>query len=192
MDDTTRSAEILREAAKLFAVKGYDGTSVQDIAQAVGISKASLYHFFADKSQIHSTVVVLALSRLVELVKEKLKSCQTASDKIEGFARAHAQYISEQNSLYFAAALGFHELMDPEVKARVQRMRDGYEETLRRIIREGIETGEFRELDVKLAARAIISCMNWMARWWRADGADSAEKIASDYVHLIIGGFLPR
>lgn len=192
LNDTTRSAEILREAAKLFAVKGYDGTSVQDIAQAVGINKASLYHFFADKSQIHSTVVILALSRLIELVKEKLKSCPTASDKVEGFARAHAQYISEHSSLYFAAALGYHDLNDPAVKAKVQRMRDCYEETLRRIIREGIEAGEFRELDVKLAARAIISCMNWMARWWRADGADSAEKIASDYVHLIIRGFLPR
>lgn len=192
MHDTTRSAEILREAAKLFAVKGYDGTSVQDIAHAVGISKASLYHFFADKSQIHSTVVILALSRLIELVQEKLKSRVTACDKVEGFARAHAQYISEHKPLYFAAALGYHELNDPEVKARVQRMRDGYEEILRRIIRDGIASGEFRELDVKLAARAIISCMNWMARWWRADGADSAEKIASDYVHLIIAGFLPR
>jgi AcrR family transcriptional regulator len=192
LNDATRSGEILREAAKLFAAKGYDGTSVQDIAQAVGISKASLYHFFADKSEIHSTVVVLALSRLIELVKEKLKFCETASDKVEGFARAHAQYISEHNQLYFAAALGYYELADPEVKAKVQRMRDGYEEILRANIREGIETGEFRELDVKLAARTVMSCMNWMARWWRADGPDSAEKIASDYVHLIIRGFLPR
>ena len=191
LNDTTRSAEILREAAKLFAAKGYDGTSVQDIAQAVGISKASLYHFFADKSEIHSTVVVLALSRLIELVKETIQSRQTAADRVEGFARAHAQYISEHKQFYFAAALGYHELADPAVKAKVQRMRDGYEEILRRIIRAGVEAGEFRDLDVRLAARAIMSCMNWMARWWRPDGPESAEKIASDYVHLIIRGFLP-
>jgi AcrR family transcriptional regulator len=192
LNDATRSAEILREAAKLFAAKGYDGTSVQDIAQAVGISKASLYHFFADKSEIHSTVVVMALSRLIELVKETIEFRQTASDRVEGFARAHAQYISEHKQFYFAAALGFYELADPEVKARVHSMRDGYEEILRGIIREGIEAGEFRDLDVRLAARAVMSCMNWMARWWRPDGPETAEKIASDYVHLIIRGFLPR
>jgi TetR/AcrR family transcriptional regulator, cholesterol catabolism regulator len=188
----SRSAVILYEAAKLFASKGYDGTSVQDIAGAVGISKASLYHFFTDKGEIHSTVVTMSVARLNELVKEKLANCRTASEKVEGFARAHAQHISENTPLYFASALGYNELTDPEVKAKVQRMRDGYEETLRMIIREGIDTGEFRELDVKLAARAVISCLNWMARWWRPDGPDPAEKIASDYVQLIIRGFLPR
>ena len=187
-----RSEMILNEAAKLFAAKGYDGTSVQDIAAAVGITKASLYHFFKDKSEIHSTVVTLSVSRLNDLVKEKLTTCRTASEKVEGFARAHAQHISENTALYFASALGYNELTNPDVKAKVQRMRDGYEETLRMIILAGVETGEFRELDVKIAARAVISCLNWMARWWRPDGPDSAEKIASDYVHLIIQGFLPR
>ncbi len=191
-DALPRSEMILNEAAKLFAAKGYDGTSVQDIAAAVGITKASLYHFFKDNSEIHRTVVILSVSRLNDLVKEKLATCRTASEKVEGFARAHAQHISENTALYFASALGYNELTNPEVKAKVQRMRDGYEETLRMIIREGIETGEFRELDVKLSARAVISCLNWMARWWRPDGPASAEKIASDYVHLIIQGFLPR
>lgn len=191
LDDGSRSAEILREAAKLFAEKSYDGTSVQDIAQAVGITKASLYHFFTDKREIHSTVVEMSVIRLIELVREKLVGCESASARVEGFARAHAQHISENAPLYFASALGYNQLTDPEVKARVQRMRDGYEETLRSIIRDGIESGEFRELDVKLAARAIISCLNWMARWWRPNGPDSAEKIASDYVRLIIRGFLP-
>ena len=104
------------------------------------------------------------------LIREKLETCATAADRVEGFARAHAQHISENAPFYFAAALGYSELTDPVVKARVQRMRDTYEEMLRGIIRDGIESGEFRELDVKLAARAIISCLNWMARWWRPDG----------------------
>lgn len=191
IDDGSRSAEILREAAKLFADKGFVGTSIQDIASAVGISKASLYYFFADKQEIHSAVVEMSVIRLNELVREKLVGCESASSRVEGFARAHAQHIAENAPLYFAAALGYNQLTDPQVKMRVLRMRDGYEETLRGIIRDGIDAGEFRELDVRLAARAIISCLNWMARWWRPNGPDSAEKIASDYVQLIIRGFLP-
>lgn len=191
LEDKSRNSEILLEAAKLFAAKGYDGTSIRDIARAVGVAQASLYHFFADKREIHSTVVSVSVERLLCLIREKLETCATAADRVEGFARAHAQHISENAPFYFAAALGYSELTDPVVKARVQRMRDTYEEMLRGIIRDGIESGEFRELDVKLAARAIISCLNWMARWWRPDGPDSAETIASEYVRLIIRGFLP-
>jgi AcrR family transcriptional regulator len=191
LEDKSRNSEILLEAAKLFAAKGYDGTSIRDIARAVGVAQASLYHFFADKREIHSTVVSISVERLLCLIREKLETCTTAADRVEGFARAHAQHISENAPFYFAAALGYNELTDPVVKARVQRMRDTYEEMLRGIVRDGIESGEFRELDVKLAARAIISCLNWMARWWRPDGPDSAETIASEYVRLIIRGFLP-
>ena len=57
LEDKSRNSEILLEAAKLFAAKGYDGTSIRDIARAVGVAQASLYHFFADKREIHSTVV---------------------------------------------------------------------------------------------------------------------------------------
>lgn len=187
----SRAGEILRESAKLFAANGYDGTSMQDIASAVGIKKASIYHFFADKAEIHSTIVVLSLTRLTELVQDRQRGLVRAADRVEAFARAHAQHIAESAPFYFTAALGYNEIVDPSAKAKVQRMRDGYEEALRGIIREGIQAGEFRELDVKLAARAIISCLNWMARWWRPDGPDSAETIASDYVKLIIRGFLP-
>lgn len=187
-----RAAEILRESAKLFAANGYDGTSVQDIASAVGIKKASIYHFFADKAEIHSTIVVASITRLAALVEERQRGSRTAAGKVEAFARAHAQHISESAPFYFTAALGYREIRDPDAKAKVQRMRDGYEETLRAIIRAGIESGEFRELDVKLAARAIISCLNWMARWWRPNGPESAETIASNYVELIIRGFLPE
>lgn len=186
-----RAAEILREAAKLFAANGYDGASVQDIASAVGIKKASIYYFFADKAEIHSTIVVASITRLSALVDEKQRGRATAAEKVDAFARAHAQHIAESAPFYFTAALGYGEIRDPGAKARVQRLRDGYEETLRAIIRAGIESGEFRELDVKLAARAIISCLNWMARWWRPDGPETAETIASNYVDLIIRGFLP-
>lgn len=187
----SRAGEILRESAKLFAANGYDGTSMQDIASAVGIKKASIYHFFADKAEIHKTIVVLSLTRLTDLVQDRQRGLTLASDRVEAFARAHAQHIAESAPFYFTAALGYNEIVDAAAKAKVQRMRDGYEEALRGIIREGIHAGEFRELDVKLAARAIISCLNWMARWWRPDGPDTAETIASDYVKLIIRGFLP-
>ncbi|VVT00923.1 TetR/AcrR family transcriptional regulator [Hoeflea sp. EC-HK425] len=184
-----RASVILREAAKLFSERGYGGASMQEIAGAVGITKASLYHFFKNKDEIHSTVVAMSVRRLLDLVEESTADCATAAEKIEAFSRAHATHLSESKAFYFASAEGYHDLVEPGMKLRVQRMRDGYEEKLRMFIREGVDNGEFRELDVKLAARALISCLNWMARWWRPEGPQSAQQLASDYVHLLIAGF---
>ena len=191
LDPTDRSSVILSEAASLFAQHGYAGASMQDIAKAVGITKASIYHFFKDKDEIHATVVAMSVKHLLDLVDERTRDCKSAAERITAFACAHAQYLSEYKSFYFASAEGYHALTQPEVKRRVQRMRDGYEEKLRMFIREGVEQGEFRELDVKLAARAVISCLNWMARWWRPEGPQTAEELASDYVDLLIAGFRP-
>ena len=84
LEDKSRNSEILLEAAKLFAAKGYDGTSIRDIARAVGVAQASLYHFFADKREIHSTVVSVSVERLLCLIREKLETCATAADRVEG------------------------------------------------------------------------------------------------------------
>jgi AcrR family transcriptional regulator len=189
--DGGRYAEILAHAAKLFASSGFSGASMQDLATEVGISKASLYHFFKDKEEIHSKVVLISLERLNWLVDDKVSRCSTATDRIDAFCRAHAEHLSANPDLYIAAAMGYQALTNPDVKHQAKAARAAYQDRLRAIIQAGIDTGEFRELDVALAARALISCLNWMARWWKPDGPQSAEEIASAYAALIIRGFLP-
>lgn len=189
--DGGRYAEILAQAAKLFATSGFSGASMQDLATAVGISKASLYHFFKDKEEIHSKVVIISLQRLNQLVDDKVSRCSTAADRIDAFCQAHAEHLSSNPDLYIAAALGYQALTNPEIKRQAKVLRFAYQDRLRSIIQAGIDSGEFRDLDVALAARALISCLNWMARWWKPTGPQSAEGIASAYAALIIRGFLP-
>jgi AcrR family transcriptional regulator len=190
--DGGRYAEILAQAAKLFAASGFSGASMQDLATAVGISKASLYHFFKDKEEIHSKVVIISLERLNWLVDEKVSRHSTAADRIDAFCRAHAEHLSSNPDLYIAAAMGYQALTNPEIKEQAKAARLAYQAKLQSIVQSGIDSGEFRELDVALAARALISCLNWMARWWKPDGSESAEEIASSYATLIIRGFLPE
>lgn len=190
--DGGRYAEILAQAAKLFASEGFSGASMQDLATAVGISKASLYHFFKDKEEIHSKVVIISLERLNWLVDDKVSRCESAADRIDAFCRAHAEHLSSKPDLYISAAMGYQALTNPEIKQQAKALRFVYQDKLRSIIQSGVDNGEFRPLDVALAARAIISCLNWMARWWKPGGPQSAEEIASSYATLIIRGFLPE
>jgi AcrR family transcriptional regulator len=189
--DGGRYSEILAHAARLFAESGYSGASMQDLASAVGISKASLYHFFKDKEEIHSKVVLISLARLNGLVDEKVAPCKTASERIDAFCRAHAQHLASDPDMYIAAALSYHGLKNPEAKRQAKAARLTYQGKLETFVQVGIDCGEFRPMDVTLAARALISCLNWMARWWKPGGPQSAEEIASSYAALIIRGFLP-
>lgn len=189
--DGGRYAEIVSHAAKLFADSGFAGASMQDLASAVGITKASLYHFFKDKEEIHSTVVLIALEGLNRLVDERVAEQTSAVDRVDAFCRAHADYLASNADFYVAAAIGYKSITDPQARRNARSLRTGYEQKLRDIIAAGIEAGEFRELDAQLGARAIISCLNWMARWWRPGGPRSADEIASAYAGLIIRGFLP-
>lgn len=189
--DGGRYAEILSHAAKLFADGGFAGASMQDLASAVGITKASLYHFFKDKEEIHSTVVLIALERLNLLVDERVAAQTSAAGKVDAFCRAHADYLASNADFYVAAAMGYKSITDPQAKRAARSLRTGYEQKLRDIIAHGIETGEFRQLDAQLGARAIISCLNWMARWWKPGGPQSADEIASAYAGLIMRGFFP-
>lgn len=189
--DGGRYSEILAHAARLFATGGFAGASMQDLASAVGITKASLYHFFKDKEEIHSSVVLIALERLSWLVDERVAACTTATNRVDAFCRAHAEFLASDGDFYISAAMGYKSITDPEVKGKARALRTGYEQKLRDIIQAGIDAGEFRPLDTLLGARAIISCLNWMARWWKPGGPQGAEEIASAYAALIIRGFLP-
>ena len=114
-----RNSEILLEAAKLFAAKGYDGTSIRDIARAVGVAQASLYHFFADKREIHSTVrLSIGGAPVVFSFAKNLKTLRDGRRPRRGVrAGARTAHFRENAPFYFAAALGYSvELTDPVVK----------------------------------------------------------------------------
>lgn len=192
---STRYDQIILRAAGLFAESGFAGSSMQDLANAVGITKASLYHFFHDKEQIHSEVVNRSLEMLNNFVDEEVASQDRAYDKVLGYCRAHGRHLSQNRDLYISAlaAHGYHTLASAKMKKQARGLTDAYERRLRDIIDLGIKNGEFRDIDVPLAARAIISCLNWMPRWWNPRGEKSAATIACEFGELIMNSFLaPR
>ena len=175
---TTTRDRILEEAAKLFTEKGYEATSVQDLAQALGLSKAALYHHFGSKEEILYEISLLA-QKALEVADPKAALLR--------FMEAHARYF-EENRPFFVAMLQGLQSLSPEHREATVRLRDRHEENLRAILRRGVEQGVFREVDVALAGRAVLSMLNWMIRWFRPDGPMRAEEVARAYHDLILRG----
>lgn len=183
---TPTRTRILQEAAKLFTEKGYEATSVQDIAQALGLSKAALYHHFRSKEEILYAISLLALEGLVA-AGEKALNVEDPKEALCRFMEAHARYFAE-NRPFFVAMLQGIQSLSPEHRAETVRLRDRHEANLRAILKRGMAAGVFREVDVALAGRAVLSMLNWMIRWFRPEGPMRAEEVARGYCGLILRG----
>lgn len=181
---------ILDAAAKLFSEKGFEATSINDLARAVGLSKATVYHYFSDKNEIYIDVILRTLSALCEHVEKEIAGEKTAAAKFRRYAEAHAEYFEANLEAYTAATVGFGGLRQPLQRRQAVTLRDRHEGNLRRILEEGVRVGEFRDIDVRLATRSLLSCLNWMVRWYRRGGGKTAVEIACEYADMLLTGIV--
>lgn len=179
---------ILDAAAKLFSEKGFEATSINDLARAVGLSKATVYHYFSDKNEIYIDVILRTLNALCEHVEAAIAGEKSAASKFRRYAEAHAQYFEAHLEAYTAATVGFGGLRQPLQRRQAVALRDRHEGNLRRILEEGVRAGEFRDIDIRLATRGLLSCLNWMVRWYRRGGGKTAVEIACDYADMLLMG----
>lgn len=178
---------ILEEAAKLFAQSGYDGSSVSDLAAALGVSKAAIYHYYTTKQDIYDAIILAVLSGLTQAVAQEVARVEGATAQLRAFMVGHARYFEQHHAEFVTMLIGYSGMALTE-RGDAARLRDGYEKRLRELIAQGVATGEFRALDVAAAGRAVLSMLNWMVRWYKPGQRDSAETIAAGYFDLLVGG----
>jgi AcrR family transcriptional regulator len=178
---------ILEEAAKLFARSGYDGSSVSDLAAALGVSKAAIYHYYTTKQDIYDAIILGVLSGLTQTVGQDVARAVGAADRLRAFMVGHARYFEQHHAEFVTMLIGYSGMALPE-REDAARLRDGYEKRLREVIAQGVDDGVFKPLDVPAAGRAVLSMLNWMVRWYKPGQGDSAERIAAGYFDLLVGG----
>ena len=187
-EGSERFVQILTEAVRIFARKGYEGASMRDIAEACGISKSLLYHHFTSKEEIYARVTVGATKELYLFVVERVPADALTSEKIRAFMVATAEYFRRYRWAWIASTTAFWN--DPERHRQKERMtrRDRYENYLRELIQEAIDAGEIRDVDVPMTGRMILSSLNWMHRWYNPGKPMKPEQIADQFYDLMLNG----
>ena len=183
-----REKEILAVAAQLFAQEGFETVAVRNIAEAVGLSKATLYHYFKDKDEIYARIVIDTLEKICLYVEGRVAGGVSNREKLVIFMDATATFFEENIWTATALLLGLGGLNQPHQREKAAYWRDRHEKNLRKIIRDGIEAGEFRPVNPAVAGRAILSTLNWMGRWFKPDGPTHAREFALEYADLFLGG----
>ena len=180
-----RRKEILRAALRGFRERGYHATTLEDIAERLGVRKTALYHYFPDKESILYACHQESLAEL-ERILSGVKEPEAAALQLAYLIREHVRVMTdtlEGSPLAFEVTA-----LSPERQKSVIAGRDRYERALRRVIARGIEEGEFRDVNPKTAAFAILGAINWIARWYRPEGALHAEELGTEFADHLVGG----
>src|SRR3954447_9996873 len=164
---SSRREELMRVAARLFAEQGYQGTSLADLAEELGIQKPSLYHHIASKEDLLWEVAVEGARAFHEAL-DAVPTDAPATERIRLALRAHLAVVAGQLDVATVFVREWRYLSGDR-RERVLAERRRYEERIRDLFREGVEGSELRtDLDVATAALLFLSAANWAYTWLRA------------------------
>ncbi len=184
-------AQILEASAQIIRQKGFHAASMQDIANAVNLQKASLYHHFSSKQEILLELLDQALDLLSERVSASLSQDIPVDEKLRQAMRIYLGSMAEHADLA-AVLLLEHRSLDPEYHERHIPRRDRFERLWRDLIQEGVESGVFEDTDPSMTARALLGVMNWTITWYSPDGLLSIGQISDHFAGLFLDGLRGR
>src|SRR5213083_3426861 len=182
---SARREELTRQAARLFAQKGYHGTSIGEIADALGVQKGSLYSHIASKQDLLYETMrdgAAAFHGALDAIPEELP----ATEKIRLALRAHLGIVAEQLDVATVFVQEWRYL-EGERRDEILAERRRYEERIRDLFREGRELGDLRtDLDDATAALLALSASNWAYTWLRP--GSETDELADRFTALLLDG----
>jgi AcrR family transcriptional regulator len=171
-------SEILEHATRLFAERGYDGTTLQDIADAIGITRPGLYNYINSKEQLLAELVRDVSENTAHIVHAvRLRTDLSSVEKLRAVVRTLALQRAGAPERFRVLDRAEAALPDEVASLHLKARREVLDE-VRAIIEEGISRGEFRPRDERLAALSVIGMCNWVAWWFHPGSNHPAEPMA--------------
>jgi AcrR family transcriptional regulator len=182
--------QILDESAKLFIAHGFNGTTINDIAAALNVTRTNIYYYFKDKREILEELTgdVFLTGRMIAK-----KAAEPHTDPIVAL-RALVEIFARvilSNPIRFRVIERNEGYLGQEVRAKVAAARKKLFNDFRSVIQEGISAGAFRPVDAGNATLSIIGMCTWAAWWYRPDPARPVDHLIQFFVDFALNALLP-
>ncbi|HEX7957732.1 MAG TPA: TetR/AcrR family transcriptional regulator, partial [Pyrinomonadaceae bacterium] len=184
-----RLAEIYRAAAQIILRKGYDATSVNDIANALGMTKAGLYHYINGKKELLYDIMNFGLGELDEEVATPAEAIKDPAARLRFVVAAHARLVTRGQGAITILVDEITALTPPQQRKITQRKR-AYFDFLRGTLDELKAAGQLQDVDTTAATFSLLGMINWLSRWFRQGGALTEEQAADQLVRIALHGLL--
>lgn len=183
----TRKQLIFEEAAKLFRDKGYLATSVRELADKVGLEPSSLYSHIKSKEEILQKICFDSAQKFIDGINEIEKLNATPSEKLKALIALHITIATEDSTSVTVFNDEWRHLSQDVLKEFLVLRRD-YESRFKRIIKKGIELGEFKNINPSIALYTILTSVRWLHYWYKPGRQLSPTDIEKDICTLLIKG----
>ncbi len=185
----SRRAEICRAAARIFRDKGFDATAMSDIARALRMTKAGLYHYFPSKEAMLFEIMTFGLERMDEEVIAPALTVRDPEARLRGMILQHARIITRAEGV---VAQLFHEqrALPAQMRKVVNDQERRYFHLVRDTLKEIRSAGRLRAVDVSIAALSLIGMVQWLPRWFRPDGRLTIDQAAREIADLAFAALL--
>ena len=183
-----RRAEMVRVAARLFSERGYHGTSMQHLGDALGLLRGSLYAHIGSKEELLFEVADEGADRFLARGEEAVASDLPAAERLRLLLVGHVETAANHLD---AATVFLNEwrYLSAELRAVIQEKRDRYEAMVAEIVSDGTAEGEFRaDADARLAVLLVLSAANWTYEWYRPGGRLTPAEVGERFAALIVDG----
>ncbi|MBI5666433.1 MAG: TetR/AcrR family transcriptional regulator [Chloroflexi bacterium] len=193
-DQSVSRQDILHAAAHVLQRNGYEATTMKDIAAEVNLTAASLYHHFDNKDALLLAVLEAGIEQILGEIEPIARSSRSSAEKLRRMIAAHIVSLTENTAVGAAMVFEIKSLVSdksatgngskPDAASMIERReafvarRDQFEDLFRFVVREGIERGEFRAVDVPIFVKTLLGAHNWVGVWYRPEGRLSGPEIA--------------
>lgn len=183
--------KIIETAAILFKEKGYAGTSVQDIADNLGVTKAALYYYFQSKEEILWEIIDRTMNTAEQRMQELMKQEMPLIERIKRIILNHIMSVLD-DSPYMTVFFSERARLSPEKLKAINTRRRNYEECIANFIRQGIKENVINSVNVLPTVYGILGMCNWLYQWFNPQGPCKPEEIASIYSEIILDGLIKK
>jgi TetR/AcrR family transcriptional regulator, cholesterol catabolism regulator len=180
---------IYQTAAKVIHAKGYDATSLNDIADAVGITKGGLYHYIDGKKSLLFKIMSYAMDMLEAEVVASVEALTGAEQQLRTVIQLHTQLIVDKG-IELTILLDESAGLTPEHLRLITERRVKYYKFVRAVIQRLKEEGKLRELDVTIATHNLIGQLQWLPRWYITGGRLSREQVIEEFTNAALTALL--
>jgi AcrR family transcriptional regulator len=183
--------EILRTAARLFQQRGYDATSMNDVAAALKLSKGGLYHHFQSKDEILFEIMNHAMDITEERVLGPVRGIANPEERLRALIRLHIEVVLSPRDREITVMLHENHPLPPALRRRINGRKKEYIHFLENLIAEiqGSRRAAPR-VSPRAAAFALLGMINWIYQWYKPEGELQVQNLVPQFTDLLFGGLL--
>ena len=183
--------EILRTAARLFQQRGYDATSMNDVAAALKLSKGGLYHHFQSKDEILFEIMNHAMEITQERVISPVRGIVDPVERLRALIRLHIEVVLSPRDREITVMLHENHPLPPTLRKRINTRKKEYIHFVENLMSEVQKVKQGKgAVSPRAAAFALLGMINWIYQWYKPEGNLQAQSLVPQFTELVFGGIL--